>query len=224
MVKLRASNTAYLNDPQEGKLPDDMKNTELQELFDAQCDAVGPDVCLNNKGEILSQHNAYVLSFTDSKEADIPMWIYYADQGNGCRIEFDVADKTVPIYKVIYEENELKAALESIRSALEQWGYPEAILPYAKKVASQLLYLYKKKHFSYEHEARLVLMCEPDDPMVHEEVREGEVFPRIYAESPVPTPIKSVVLGPKVAAPEQIAMVLYHRGIKSVSCSDIQLR
>ena len=46
-----------------------------------------------------------------------------------------------------------------------------------------------------------------------EEILDGEVFPRIYSELEQPLQISSVILGPKVAAPERVAVALANHGI-----------
>ena len=227
--RLRLSPIAYLNDPTEGTIGVELAESVMRNK------AYGP---FFTNWERRYLKGVFVASFIvhssedQQKNGSIPMWGNYGHDGKGCAISIDSAALGTTVYKVCYQEKDttgrpndgfsrylsnlsklLDDYFETIRTGNEWKPEKDPVFVFAKDAIEQVCYLYKTAYYSYEKEARIIRFVPLRDAERTEEILDGEVFPRIYSELEQPLQISSVILGPKVAAPERVAVALANRGI-----------
>lgn len=78
-VTLHESNAEYLNDPNEG------------EWFVDGIKSVNRGAFAMSDG-LIEPRSEYLASLILEKEEHLPMWVQYGDNGQGCRIEFEIPD------------------------------------------------------------------------------------------------------------------------------------
>lgn len=227
--RLRLSPIAYLNDPTEGTTGVELAERVMRDK------AYGP---FFTNWERRYLKGVFVASFIvhssedQQKNGSIPMWGNYGHDGKGCAISIDSAALGTTVYKVCYQEKDatgrpndgfsrylsdlsklLDDYFETIRTGNEWKPEKDPVFVFAKDAIEQVCYLYKTAYYSYEEEARIIRFVPLRDAERTEEILDGEVFPRIYSELEQPLQISSVILGPKVAAPERVAVALANHGI-----------
>lgn len=222
-ISLHMSNVIYLNDPQEGRLYDNLIDKELD----------NKEAKDNNKNETnIETKNAYILCLSEDDEERLPMWIQYADGARGCRIEFEIPKK-IDMYKINYNysENNIPNIIEILinqinkeRKSLLLGVGDYSIISYISDRIHEVQYYYKDKYYEHEKEIRYIVNAFPEDAEQYDFIREGEYFPRLYCETPYPFPIKSVMLGPKCPNPEQVALYLKRMGVPEVLKSNIKFQ
>lgn len=231
--RLRLSPIAYLNDPTEGSLglelaENVMRNKEYHGFF--------------SNWERRYLKGVFVASFIlhstedQQKNGNIPMWANYGNSGEGCAISIDSDTLGADVYQVCYQNKDdadqtndkflgyLKSLSEHLDNYLNKVrtaaGYKidfenDSVFVFAKDSVEQVCYLYKTSYYTYEEEARIVQFLSLRDAKREENVRDDEIFPRIYSELKEPLQISSVILGPKVAHPERVAVALANQGINA---------
>lgn len=231
------SNTAYLNDPQEGKLALDILNDCLDENKYLKLSEFSS--LLNAKDYSLS--SCFIASFM-KKNDSLPMWVQYGDNGAGCCIGIDLKNSGEDIFEVTYCKDDIikffTAVLDILNTYIDK--NPEIsiqsdpVFVYAKRILDQSCYLYKDTHYSHEHEVRIIRFLPLKSAKAKKEPLPGEIFPRVYCEIPIKRSIfdniglsfSSITLGPTVSKQEQIITALAQRGYNSsiVKQSEIRYR
>lgn len=201
-ISLRLSNTAYLNDPKEGALFNDIiqkiLNTERGDLRDLRGYFNGNAKNLYGEAEI-GTSEVYVASLSYDKEERLPMWVQYGDWGRGCRIEFEISEQDRFRMLEYYCKNELpfeevKNCIINQSSLAVQLTFVGILKDFLEKEGLQ--YLYKEKYYAHENEVRVLKKASPDKKIyTTENIRDGEVFPRLYLESDTNLKLLSVTLG-----------------------------
>lgn len=231
--RLRLSPIAYLNDPTEGSL-----GIELAE--NVMCNKEYGSFFSNWERRYLK--GVFVASFIlhstedQQKNGNIPMWANYGNSGEGCAISIDSGTLGADVYQVCYQNKDdadqtndkflgyLKSLSEHLDNYLNKVrtaaGYKidfenDSVFVFAKDSVEQVCYLYKTSYYTYEEEARIVQFLSLRDAKREENVRDDEIFPRIYSELKEPLQISSVILGPKVVHPERVAVALANQGINA---------
>lgn len=205
-ITLYMNNASSLNDPQEGML--------YQKVIYHR----------HIKNNEIDNRNSYILSFSKDKDEYLPMWVQYADNGKGCRIEFEIP-KEIEMFKVNYMK--LGDGIPDIIIYLkEEYSNTKdkVLRRYIKDKLSQVQYYYKDIYYKHENEIRYIKNIFPQYVYEYDFVREGEYFPRLYYKTPYPFPIKSVMLGPKCPNPEQVALYLKRMGVPEVLKSNIKFQ
>lgn len=235
-VRFRLSNTAYLNDPQEGFLG----RTLLTELASKKYNSLSEFLALF-KTNVYSASSCFTASFIKTKDS-LPMWIQYGDKGSGCCLELDPNDFCDKVYTVIYCKDTIEHFFSGVLDILTNYkekcsniSYSsDPVFRYAKMILLQCCYLYKDPAYKHEHEVRIMRFLPPQAAKVEEEPRSGELFPRVYCDTPLQTDrrsniglrFSSIILGPTVANPEQIAVAVAQRGYSAdiIQKSEISFR
>lgn len=233
--RLRLSPIAYLNDSTEGSLglelaENVMRNKEYHGFF--------------SNWERRYLKGVFVASFIlhstedQQKNGNIPMWANYGNSGEGCAISIDSGALGADVYQVCYQNKDdanqtndkflgyleslseyLDNYLEEVKTAADykiNFNFEnDSVFVFAKDSVEQVCYLYKISYYAYEEEARIVQFLSLRDAKREENVRDDEIFPRIYSELKEPLQISSVILGPKVAHPERVAVALANQGINA---------
>lgn len=209
-IFLHMSNVVYLNDPQEGRLYNDLIREKLN--FDKNIE--------NN----IKTKNAYVLCLSKDNEERLPMWVQYADSAKGCRIEFEMP-YGITMYDMNYCQikDELPKWIEHMCDKYNACNN-EILKKYIEDKLNEIQYYYKDKYYEHEQEVRYTVNVSPENALEYDFVREGEYFPRLYCETQYPFPIKSVMLGPKCPNPEQVALYLKRTGVPEVLKSNIKFQ
>lgn len=224
-AKFRLSNSAYLNDPEEGKIASSIAKDIVSEF---ECLSEWP--FYKKEGEHVSISNTFVASFMPNCD-ELTMWAQYGDGGSGCCIGFPSTCFREDLYTVFYEKSVFENFFRRICETLTEYlsKNPEAdvedhpVFMYATTVVKQVIFLYKDPSYSYENEVRILQFRHPKYAQVESFIRNGEHFPRIYKEATFIRddvrskrkkllPCSSIVLGPKVLEAEKIAISLAHRG------------
>lgn len=209
-ILLHLNNAIYLNDPREGQLFD--------EIFK---DKTGSE--LSTK----PINHTYILSLSSESNELLPMWVQYADDGKGCRIEFDTTN--LNFHPVAYSSrfdtntnaNEYKDIFQQY--LLENWDKKSPEYLYLKDMYSNYRFYFKDEAYKTEAEIRFTQSVLPQLAKEHP-VRKNELFPRLYCETPYPLTIKSVMLGPKCPNREHIKLNLERLNVPKVTFSNIQYR
>ena len=205
-IYLNASNIIYLNDPQEGKLHQEHISSSL-----------------NNKDIDVDVNNAYIICFCKNNKERLPMWVQYADNAKGCRIEFEIP-KRIKTYSVDYKENLNTPEVVNYLIKIYNDENNDSIKKYIYNRLQEVEYYYKDVYYSHEDEIRYILNASPQNALEYDFIREGEYFPRLYCETPYPFLIKSVMLGPKCPNPEQVILYLKRMGVPEVYKSNIKFQ
>ena len=228
--KLRLNNAVYMNDPEKGKifkkiLSNIDKNNKLNKNFKM----IDDEYLLNNKDY------TYLTCFSPVKEKDkLPMWIHYADGGNGVSIVFNEDFfKNTELYKVKYLDvnnisnddtfKEFKEEIENIYSILTKFNSEKEIfLQLANVILNYASYLFKDKAYSYEEEVRIIKLRDYNEAKIDKKYD----VPKLYIdfETPITSDmIDEIIVGPKGDF-EAISAYAKYVGIKKVSKSKIKYR
>lgn len=213
-IYLHLNNVAYLNDPAEGSIL-------LEELSGKESSYA--------KNSIQTSHT-FIASLISSPEELLPMWVQYADNAKGCRIEFTLNQKQIKeIKRVIYvspdHNSSVKDLIDQINSVFPQKS--QSLVNYLKQHLDKIRFLFKSSYYQHESEIRLVDNVKPENAKLLTDpdyIQSEEDIPRLYVNSENPLWIRSVMLGPKCPNPEKVALYLHNQGIKNVQRSSIEFR
>lgn len=135
----------------------------------------------------------------------------------------NVSDLGEDVYEVTYQtEKQFSKYLEKVQFIMDEFlALPEAedeetkkrLFHFVKVSVEQVCYLCKDEYYSYEKEARIVLIRDLEKIKTEDKPRENEVFPRIYVPMEGEMKISSVTLGPLVSSRAAITLALAKRGI-----------
>ena len=214
------SNVAYLNDPLEGmcfekKLYNKLKSLHLLKEYDPSTDS--------SMDRIINTKDTYIASFIKSSEERLPMWVQYADNAKGCRIEFKTNEK-LKLTPVQYRSS---AALPVIvKNLIEKASSTSSAKKrkYIFEKIHEIQYFYKDSYYKHENEIRYLSTTPVSAAFSYASPRENEYFPRLYCPIPEPLEIKSVTLGAKCPNPEQVALFLKKKNVPAVYMSKIHYR
>lgn len=210
-IKMFMGNAEYLNDPKEGQYFDEATSSDSEK-----------------SDNILHPKDTYVLSLTKDTEERLPLWVQYAANGTGCRIEFEIsaADDFHDVLYISSDANLNAQASEAIQTLKDHIrAHPEpVIINYAKEVIDQIKYYIKPIFYKYENEIRHFSSSLPQLANVYPSPRPGEVVPRLYCELNKALKVKSIMLGPKCPNPNHIALFLYRCGVPEVRMSRIEFK
>ena len=221
--QMRMSNAEFLNDPDEGMLLLDMYSKIKQR--DGKC----PD---EPDSDEIFLRNQYVISLNLAAEELLPMWSLYGDRGEGCRIEFEVLNRT-NFQKICYldekKRDEVKKYLKEVSKEYEKYIRDKENSRKLQEWISFLLsiygYYYKDQAYSYEQEIRLIKWCPVTNIHCDEEKQPTEAFSNLYSYIDTPLAIKSIMLGPKCKNPKRVAAILkYYYKIPEVKMSKIHFQ
>lgn len=205
----RLSNSAFLNDPSEGKL----LVQEFQNRF------TSPSFLqLTN---YLPLNRTYLASFNPNDDS-LPMWFQYGDKAAGCAIGFDPRAFKYPVYCVQYDLKLFEPFFKQVEAEFQgppkdPTGHatfsapPSPIYNYASLCLDELSYLYKDPHYRHEEELRIIIRCHPRVASKEDRPREGELLPRTFVN--VPYKISAVTFGVNVPAPQKLAVGLASIGL-----------
>lgn len=215
-IMLRMSNVSYLNDPDEGHFYQDSLADLLPENF-------------SSDDSIIHTDDTYIVCFTKTDTEFLPMWVQYANQAQGCRIEF--YNSGIEVTKLKYVNNtELPEVMDQLIQQIKNPPTKDplinvAIQTYATDKLHEIQYYYKSSNYQHENEVRYTTTIPVKQALVDEGSSDnGTKIPRLYCNIPIPLEIKSVTLGPKCPDPERIALYLKHCGIENVYRSKIHFR
>ena len=244
--KLRLYNSAYMNDPEEGK-------ELLRFLSDKELNLL--DLCKINDS------NIYLSCFTTEID-NLPMWSMYGNDGNGCCLVFkkdffdfsydEWSDESLIglsrlnssnyLYRVCY----LSSSTEELSIDRFPQDKPDLISDISNCLArltfhikelqknqsnrnrntidsfltfalDQIRYLFKDIAYEHEHELRLIKYSE--NPELD---TESWIVPKLYIELPKSLEYQKVILGPKVLHSNQIKPYLFYtKKVKAVEQSEI---
>ena len=213
-AKFHISNTAYLNDPSEGKLAFTVASDQLKKLQQvcgendrtysmlAKWGYRSTNFYENDKQDDADEealkylpipiNTVFVASFI-SNTLSLPMWYQYADKADGCCLGFDISAHKSEFYKVQYVPGLLNKFFEDLFQILYDFliEYPEIdvndnpVFRYAQYVIQQISFLYKDPVYSHENEIRYLRIADFKSAKMEETVRNGEQFPRIYLETDI---------------------------------------
>lgn len=208
-AKFHISNTAYLNDPNEGKLVFEIALKELNhppgeddrihailaswDYFDP---AFSPNFH-NSEDDMykpISINTAFIASFIPDASS-LPMWYQYANKAEGCCLGFDISAHKTEFYKVQYTPDLFYTFFEELFRILYDFmekglGIDSEIdinntpvFRYAKYIIQQISFLYKNPIYKHENEIRYLQIADFKSAKAETEVRNGEQLPRIYIET-----------------------------------------
>ena len=210
-IMLRMSNIAYLNDPDEGRFYQDSLADLLPENF-------------SSDDSIIHTDDIYIVCFTKTDSEFLPMWVQYANQAQGCRIEFNGSDIKVTELQYV-KDTELPKVMNKLIEIIKDSSSNTALKTYATDKLHEIQYYYKSANYQHEKEVRYTTTMPVKQALVDEGSSDnGTKIPRLYCNIPIPLEIKSVTLGPKCPDPERIALYLKHCGIENVYRSKIHFR
>lgn len=208
----RLSNSAFLNDPSEGKLLIPM----LQKCIPTEI----PFVPFSRQS---LSNNTYLACFNPSDES-LPMWLQYGDNTTGCAIGFDPKQFGLPVYKVSYDMATFSPFFAQVTKELKNFSQMDespfkkdalfALYLYILLCFNGLRYLCKDPHYKHENELRIVTSCHPKFAEKEDYIREGELFHRTFVS--VPYKIRSVTFGANVMGPERLAVGLASTGLDCI--------
>lgn len=233
------SNTAYLNDPQEGLSGLKLLREELESIHGKTLPSYWTPFLSSSAGIFI--HQSFVASFI-KKGDTLPMWVQYGANGKGCCLEINVAEVCDPLYSIIYSKDDLIKFFKSIFKELKEYKgkysdvepATDSIFQYARNILIHACYLYKGPAYQHEDEVRLLMFAPLKKAKTEPTAREGEDFPRIFLETDLfknrdhtkGLPFSSIMLGPAVLYPERVATALVQRGYDpaSIKKSEISFR
>lgn len=213
-VYLHLSNVAYLNDPAEGSIL-------LEELSGKEASYAKTSI---------QTSDTFIASLISSPEELLPMWVQYADNAKGCRIEFTLNQDEIKEFKrVIYvspdQNSVVKDLINQLNSVFPQ--KKQTLVNYLNKSLDKIRFLFKSSYYQYESEIRLIDNVKPENAKLLTDpdyIQSPEDIPRLYVNSKKPFKIKSIMLGPKCPNPEKVALYLHSQGIENVQRSSIEFR
>ena len=219
------SNTAYLNDPQEGLLGLQLLREELEVIYGKTLPSYWTLYLSSSAGIFI--HQSFVASFI-KKGDTLPMWVQYGANGKGCCLEINTAEVCDPLYSIIYLKYDLIKFFKSIFRELEEYKQKysavdpatDSIFLYARNILIHACYLYKDSAYQHENEIRILTFAPLKKAKTELSAREGEDFPRVFLETDLfkncdhtkGLPFSSIMLGPAVLYPERVATALVQRG------------
>ena len=242
-AKFRLSNTAYLNDPKEGKLG--MKLLADLSVTDSDNNKIWSPLQIDD--EALSIYPTFIASFM-KKPDKLPMWVQYGDKGAGCCLGFSCDYVTEPLYAVQYSEDKIKSFFSHVIKILENYQHnfsiydcdSDPVFKYARNILIQGCFLYKADSYEHEDEVRIIMFvpfskAKASAPATSDSsVEANKLLSKIFAESPLTKNSRSdiglnfisITLGPTVQNPEQVAVALAQRGYdpKIIKKSKINFR
>lgn len=221
------SNTAYLNDPQEGFLGIDMLKDGYIILSKKGSKPQKRWYPFSSSSSEIFVHNSFIASFM--KRGDVlPMWVQYGSNGSGCCLEISPSSVTEPLYAVTYDSQKLKTSFFKVKKALKEYLHncpdvdptSDSVFQYSQGVLNLCCYLYKAPSYRHEEEVRVVAFAPLEKAKAETSARPGESFPRVYWASPLiksrpndaGLSFSSIILGPTVQNPEYIVTALAQRG------------
>jgi TPR repeat protein len=234
------SSTVYVNDPTEGKRLKDFDCGEIENpltaLFDGMRDA-------GSISWLDKEFHVFIACF--SLELDsLNLWRFYGSDGKGYSIvsplsAFDAGTtegiirgpwakrgKTpskLALYKVLYEDQEVKDALVKLAEALKPvlkiarglgGELDKRVRSVAIAVISDLLYLYKDTQYAQEKEVRAAEARTLGDPEVKAFKPGDKQYSKLYLETGAllfREPGSAIIIGPKVEDREAVMIYLQHR-------------
>lgn len=219
-AQFHLSNTAYLNDPQEGLLG--MNKLSKRSVLDP---TTGKRWYASSKSSSdVTVRPSFIASFM-TKGDILPMWVQYGSGGAGCCLEFSPDTISEPLYSVTYSSKVINAFFSKIFEILNSYRpssplSSDPVFRYARTVLDQGCYLYKDISYKHEQEVRIITFAPVYKAKSEDTPRPGDAFPRVYWETPLQKNrnlelglrFSSIILGPTVPNPEQIAVALAQRG------------
>jgi|GEM_PF-3322081 len=210
-ITLHMSNVAYLNDPDEGHF----YQSKLIDLLPKQ---------FSYEGSNIHTDDTYIVCFAEKGDELLPMWVQYANQAQGCRIEFNGSDIKVTELQYV-KDTELPEVMNKLIEIIKDSSSNTALKTYATDKLHEIQYYYKSANYQHENEVRYTTTMPVKQALVDEGSSDnGTKIPRLYCNIPIPLKIKSVTLGPKCPDSERIALYLKHCGIENVYRSKIHFR
>ena len=219
------SNTAYLNDPQEGLLGLKLLMEELESIHGKTLSSYWTSF-LPSSSEVFI-HRSFVASFIRGYDT-LPMWVQYGANGKGCCLEIKTSEVCDPLYSIIYLKDDLIKFFKSIFRELEEYKQKysavdpatDSIFLYARNILIHVCYLYKDSAYKHEDEVRILTFAPLKKAKTELSAREGEDFPRVFLETDLfknrdhteGLPFSSIMLGPAAPYPERVATSLVQRG------------
>lgn len=208
----RLSNSAFLNDPSEGKL--------LIPMFQACIPTEIPFAPFSRQD---LSNNTYLACFNPSDES-LPMWLQYGDNTTGCAIGFDPNQFGLPVYKVSYDTAIFSPFFAQVTKELKKFSHTDessfkkdtlsVLYLYILSCFNGLRYLCKNPHYKHENELRIVTSCHPKFAEKEDYIREGELFHRTFVS--VPYKIRSITFGANVIGPERLAVGFASTGLDCI--------
>lgn len=121
----------------------------------------------------------------------------------GVEITYLRNDIKQPLYRVVYDETEIKNFLQKLfdlyHTAVVRCPHIEnGLLQYISRVLTKVSFLYKNESYRHENEVRLIWFVEPFEAIEAQNIRAGEYFPRLYMEVIDDMEMRSVLIGPRV--------------------------
>lgn len=219
-ISLHMSNVAYLNDPLEGmcfekKLYNKLESLHLLKEYDPSTDS--------SMDRIINTKDTYIASFIKSSEERLPMWVQYADNAKGCRIEFKTNEKLKLTSVQYISGDSLPRIIEELIGKASS-ALSTKKRKYIFEKIREIQYFYKDLYYQHEEEIRYLTTTPVSSALNYESPRENEYFPRLYCPIPEPLEIKSVTLGAKCPNPEQVALFLKKKNVPAVYMSKIHYR
>ncbi len=222
-AQFHLSNTACLNDPQEGLLG--MNKLSKRSVLDTQTGKRW--YAVSKVSSDVPVHPSFIASFMTKGDV-LPMWVQYGSGGAGCCLALNPQQICEPLYSVTYSSKEINAFFRKIFDLLRNYHLlcfvspldSDPVFQYAKAILEQGCYLYKDASYKHEQEVRIITFAPVLKAKREAAPRPGEAFPRVYWETPLQKNrnmdsglnFSSITLGPTVANPEQIAVALAQRG------------
>ena len=225
-IQLHLSNTAYLNDPDEGylfkdKLEQTLESKNLKQKYEQlTTHQSNPSSC--NLPQIETS-DTYIVSFSQVDKERLPMWVQYANDAQGCRIEFDTSYLKCDSIEYRDPSDPLPQIMNTLITMAATPSYSR-IQDYIFLKLHEVQYYYKSTDYSHEEEVRYAISTPLPNASTEDSIRDGEFFPRLYCNVPVPLRIKSVTLGPKCPNPERVALYLKKMHVPVVYHSNIHYR
>lgn len=195
-------NTAYMNDPTEGKLI----QKYIVDDYDWKAQI--------NSREDLTANFTFAKCFTE-KIDDLPMWEMYGDRAKGVCVVVDgnkLLNQDVTLYRICYVDLDAKTFIpKGINSQINNADLIKNDLSKLKKIYKQfeediyakialesffshISYLFKDKAYSYEQEVRII-----DNYVIHNKKfrHTDEDPPKLYLLSDFKLPMTELIFGPK---------------------------
>lgn len=215
--KMRLNNAVYMNDPEEGKI---FNNLYIND----------------NIKNIINSHNenyTYLTCFCPKKEKDeLPMWVHYADSGSGIGIVFNEKFfENTNLYRVQYLDaknfnvakiSELKEIIDILSEDIFKYNKKTIFLELTNIILNYISYLFKDKAYSYEKEVRIIKLRDYDNAKINEDFD----VPRLYIDFEKRIDVNmidEIIVGPKGNYEEIYAYAKY-LGIKKITKSNIKYR
>lgn len=237
---VRLSNTAYVNDPTEGKRLREFQEKDFTNPLESLYRELGDRDTIDWNGKEL---HIFIACF--SRQADsLNLWRFYGRDGGGFSIvsprsafgadttegvirglwgRRTVASSKLSLYSVLYQTDEVKDTLivlakdllpiQTLADSLDS-ETGRKLRSVAVAVISDLLYLYKDNQYSDEKELRAVEARALGDTDIKEFRPEGKPYSRLYLETDAMLfrePGSEIIIGPKVPDAAAMKIDLQHK-------------